>query len=76
MWRLWTRGWGVWDWWYWWTREGLPVWIVWRLPRRLVYWSYIRMHTECNDSAGAEVIATMQAWELGTCRRTEGGHRG
>lgn len=44
MWRLWTRGWGPRDWWHWFTSEGFPSWIARRLPRRIAYWAFIRVH--------------------------------
>lgn len=44
MWRIWTRGWGIRDWWHWFSREGFWCWIAFRLPRKLAYWAFIRVH--------------------------------
>lgn len=65
MWRLWTPGWGVRDWWQWVRREGLPLWIAFRLPRRVVYWAYIRVSASATDSPGTEFDLACKAWERG-----------
>lgn len=46
MWRIWTRGWGIRSWWWWVRNEGFWQWIAFRLPRRIAYWAFIRVHAE------------------------------
>ncbi len=65
MWRLWTRGWGPRAWWYWFSTEGLPMWIAWRLPRRLAMWTFIRVYSADGASPGPEYTRVYHAWERG-----------
>lgn len=63
MWRLWTRGWGFWDWWVWFWTEGFPTWVVWRLPPRMVYWAFIRCYAADGQGPGPEFERVARFWE-------------
>jgi len=68
MWRLWTRGWGPRAWWYWVTDEGWPLWVAAHLPRRVVFWCFIRVHAAGGiPPAGGDGYETYKqaydAWE-------------
>lgn len=62
MWRLWTPGWGIKAWWYWFVHEGFPMWIAWKLPKRVALWTFIRVYTKDGQSPGPEYIRVYDAW--------------
>lgn len=62
MWRLWTRGWGVRAWWFWWRTEGFPIWVAWRLPRRVALWAFIRVYANSHQSPGPEYALAHDVW--------------
>jgi hypothetical protein len=43
--------------------EGLPVWIVWRLPARIVYWAFIRCYAADGQAPGPEYERVAKWWE-------------
>ncbi len=47
------------------TRERLTIWLVWHLPRSLVYWAYVRVQTADYNGNPADRPATdaMQSWQ-------------
>lgn len=63
MWRLWTRGWGPKDWWYWFRRDGFPMWVAFRLPKRIALWTFIRVYAKDCESPGPEFKRAHDAWE-------------
>lgn len=63
MWRLWTPGWGLRDWWYWFSREGLPAWVAFHLPRRVALWAFIRVYAADGSAPGEEYRRVHDAWE-------------
>ncbi len=69
MWRFWTRGWGPRDWWFWFKDEGLPLWIAWKLPRRVALWAFIRV-TAATGENPSEITyeSAYKAWEAGAGR--------
>lgn len=52
LWRLWTRGWGPRHWWFWVRTEGFPLWVARKLPPRIVYWAFIRVHALSGGAPG------------------------
>lgn len=63
MWRIWTRGWGPRAWWFWFSTEGLPMWIAWKLPKRIALWAFIRVYAKDGQSPGPEYERVYNAWE-------------
>jgi hypothetical protein len=68
MWRMWTKGWGPRAWWYWFRVEGFPIWFVWKLPRHLAYWAFIRVYSADGQGPGPEFERVCRAWESGKGR--------
>lgn len=62
MWRLWTRGWGPKAWWYWFTREGFPMWVAWRIPKRIALWTFIRVYAKDGLAPGPDYKRVYDAW--------------
>jgi hypothetical protein len=63
MWRLWTRGWGPRAWWHWFSTEGFPIWVAWKIPKRIALWVFIRVYAHgCPDAPGEEFKRVYDAW--------------
>ena len=61
MWRLWTRGWYLSGWWYW-VCDSWPMWVAWRLPKRVALWAFIRVYAKDGKSPGEEYTRVYNAW--------------
>lgn len=68
LWMIWTRGWGPRAWWYWVTNEGFPMFIAWRVPRRIALWTFIRVYACDGQGPGPEYERVYKAWERGEGR--------
>lgn len=65
MWRIWTKGWGPRYWWYWFKDEGFPMWVAWRIPKRIALWTFIRVYGASGISPGEEYKKAYNNWESG-----------
>ena len=62
MWRLWTPGWGPRGWWHW-VCQQTPMWIAWKLPRKVALWAFIRVYAKDGSAPGPEYERAYKAWE-------------
>ena len=62
MWRLWTRGWGPRAWWYWFSEYGFPMWVAWKVPRKIALWTFIRVYALDGQGPGEEYRRVYDAW--------------
>lgn len=46
-----------------WSSEKMLMWFVWKLPRKLVYWSFIRVACQNGNAPDPAIIACMKRWE-------------
>lgn len=63
MWRLWARGFGPRYWWHWFHTEAFPMWIAWKLPRRIAMWTFIRVYAADGQSPGEEYTRVCNFWD-------------
>jgi len=69
MWRIWTPGWGPRAWWFWFSTEGFPMWIAWKLPKRIALWTFIRVYAADGQGPGPEYKRVYDFWESGPRRK-------
>lgn len=63
MWRMWTYGWGVKSWWSWFREDGFPIWVAWRLPKRIAFWTFIRIYSKDGQAPGIEYDRVCREWD-------------
>jgi len=51
-------------WWHW----KLPRWVCYRVPRKVVYFAFIRVYAILGQGPGPDVIDAMNRWEAGEGR--------
>lgn len=62
MWRIWTRGWGLYAWWYWFKNEGFPIWCAKHTPKKIALWTFIFVYAYSEISPGEEYTQVYDAW--------------
>ena len=68
MWRLWTPGWYLSGWWHW-VKESVPMWLAFRLPRKVALWAFIRVTAATGENPDLVTYrSAYDAWEAGAGR--------